>query len=739
MTAAEQGFLGELEVTESVPGQASAAGPATTLAKPQARRPVAPQKQWMSVQQALRQAAALFSAGRLREAEILARQIAEARPKYPDAHNILGVAAHRLGRTEEGIRHIKQAIKLSPRHANFHANLGEMQRQVGRLDAALIALNKAIELNPQLPQAWNNIGIVHFDKREFAKAEQAYRRALAADPNYAEAHNNLGNALRALGRLDESIAQYERAIELRNAYPEAYNNMATVLRDQLLFEQAEVAYRRALALRPSYIEAANNLAELLAVQNKSDEALQILTNLLQQQPNNLTALVNIARAHLARRNLGYAEKALKRALAIDPDHAGALAVYGELCHEADLHEQAVTYLRKAVEHNPNHVEAWNFLGIAEKSMGRMDKAREAFTRALTLQPGAIGAYTNLVDIETFTPDHPILAAMEKQLANASDPEDERFMVLHFSLGKAYDDIGDYDRAARHFQIGTRLKRQQVKYQEAAVMAFFARIRELFTADFLASNAFEGDPSDRPVFIVGFPRSGSTLTEQIIASHPEAHGAGEVKYLYDALGRLRQTYPNLPRYPDIVEQMKPVHFAAVAKDYLTRIGRGSGEALRVTDKLLTNYYFVGLIHILFPNARIIHTTRNPFEACVSTWTKLFKDEMPHTYDLGELGRYYREYERLMAHWHQVLPEGRILKVAYEDVVADLEGNARRIIEFCGLPWDEACLAFHRSKRPVKTASVVEVRRPIYDSSVERWRRYEQYLKPLTDELRAVEQG
>jgi hypothetical protein len=230
-----------------------------------------------------------------------------------------------------------------------------------------------------------------------------------------------------------------------------------------------------------------------------------------------------------------------------------------------------------------------------------------------------------------------------------------------------------------------------------------------------------------------PRSGSTLTEQILASHPQVHGAGEIKLMSQTIGALRHKFPHLPKFPGIARALKPGQFAAIASGYLEGLRASSGGARRVTDKLLSNFYFVGLINILYPNAKIIHTRRNPVDTCLSTFTKLFKDEMAHSYDLAELGRYYTHYEDLMAHWRKVLPPGVMFEVTYEHMVADPETRARELVAFCGLEWDERCLAFHESKRPIKTASVSQVRQPLYSTSVERWKRYGDGLKPLIDAL------
>ena len=269
--------------------------------------------------------------------------------------------------------------------------------------------------------------------------------------------------------------------------------------------------------------------------------------------------------------------------------------------------------------------------------------------------------------------------------------------------------------------------------KSEAFGFFDAIRETFNADFFANRPFEGNPSELPVFIVGMPRSGSTLIEQILSSHPQASGAGEIKEFSRRLTALRSRFPTLPKYPQIALKMNREQYKIVADGYLAKLRSYSQDSARITDKLLTNYYFIGMLYTMFPKAKFIHTKRNPVDTCLSAYTKLFKDDMPHSYDFGELGRYYKKYQELMTHWEQVLPPGTLKTVVYENVVDDLETSARDLIEFVGLPWDPACLSFHESRRPVKTASVVQVRQPVYRSSIEKWRSYGSRLQPLIDAL------
>ncbi|MDR3513893.1 MAG: tetratricopeptide repeat protein [Caulobacteraceae bacterium] len=682
---------------------------------------------------ALATAGELYLAGRIREAEIVCRQILERRPNLADAYNLLGVILNAKGDPKAAVNTIGRAIKLNPRAPSFYANLGEIERQRGKLVEAEIALNKAIELDPKAAQAYSNLGIVHFDRKDFDKAAANYEKAIALQPNFPEAHNNLGNAYRALERKTEALACYQRAVTQRPNYAEAYNNMATSLRDAEDYESAEHAYRKAITLRPNYVEAHNNLSILLLYRDRTDEALRVLADALKLDERNAATLLNVAKVQLKRAAHGVAEQAVRFALQVDPKKAEAYMVLAQIHHELDQHPEALAALEKAIALDPEVGEFHSFYGVVLKSVGRLDEARAEIRKALEFNPDLYGAYANLNDLETFEADHDLMIQMKDILERADKPNSDRYLPIHFAYAKALEDVGEYKQALEHYAIGAKLRRNQLQYDEAETFSFFDQIKATFSKDTFANRRWGGDPSKTPVFILGMPRSGSTLVEQILSSHPQTFGAGEVKVLHRALGALRDRLPSIPKYPAMINAMDPEHFQQIASDYLAELQRESDGAARVTDKLLTNYFFVGLIQLLFPNAKIIHTRRNPVDTCLSAYTKLFKDDMPHSYDLGELGRYYRRYEDLMAFWAEVLPPGVMMTVDYESVVGDLETNARALIEHIGLPWDDACVNFHESRRPVKTASVVQVRQPVYKTSVERWKRYGDGLAPLLEAL------
>jgi tetratricopeptide (TPR) repeat protein len=683
--------------------------------------------------QAIQVAARLFSQNRFAQAVEVSRQILERKPELADAYNILGVSLNAMGQGKQAIDALRIAVKYAPGNSTFYANLGEIQRQNGELDHARKNLERAVEFDPNNAQAQNNLGIVKFESKDYEGAVDAYEIALKLNPKFAEAHNNLGNGLRAVGRGSEAMVAYQKALEHREVYPEAYNNLGTALREEGKDEQAEHAFNKAISQNGRYLEAFNNLAMLYLQQDRTLDALRLLGDALKIDDKHIPTLLSVTRVQIRRANTQTAEMAAKQILALDPTNTEALVLLGQIYHDTDRYDDAVEQLEKAVALNPEAPEAYNFYGIALKSLGRLDDARAAIRKAIELQPKMFGAYANLNDLVDYSQEDELFNSMMALMDEAEEPDHRRYMSLHFALGKALEDRKAYPEALAHYLRGAKTKRAELSYDPVESKTFFTDIAATFSKETFANRIWTGNPSDRPVFIVGMPRSGSTLVEQILSSHPGTYGAGEVKYLSRALSMSRDRFPGLPKYPQIMSAFQPFQLEAVADNYLKMLEVGAESAPRVTDKLLTNFYFVGLIHLLFPNAKIIHTQRNPIDTCLSGFTKLFKDDMAHSYDFAELGGYYRNYQALMQHWDDVLPAGVMKTVQYEEVTADVEGNARALIDFIGLEWDDACVDFHKSSRPVKTASVVQVRKPVYQTSVERWRRYGDGLKPLVEAL------
>jgi tetratricopeptide (TPR) repeat protein len=533
-------------------------------------------------------------------------------------------------------------------------------------------------------------------------AVAGYERALALDPDHAEANFGLASTFHALRRHEDAIASYEKALAIDPDYAEANYGIATTLQALNRDDRAIPFYEAALAIDPNYAEANHGLATALQALKRDEEAI-----------------------------LFY-----ERALAIDPNYAQAHHGLATALQALNRHDEAIRfYTAVAVERG--HAMAHNHLGIALEEVGRLDEARLAFEQAIALEPRRAEFYFNLFRIWKTSPGDPHLAALEDLAQHLEKLPEEDQIQIHFALGKTLADVGETQRSFRHYLEGNALKRRRVAYDEAAVLRVLDRTRAVFTAELMRAKQGQGDPSEFPVFIIGMPRSGSTLVEQILASHPRVFGAGERLDLRDALNSFGAASEVSLPFPERFLVATGDELRALGADYLDRLKTAlpasPGDRQRITDKMPANFRLAGLIHLVLPNARIIHTCRDPVDTCLSCFSTLFTADQPFTYDLGELGRYYRAYSSLMEHWRRVLPEGVMLDLQYEELVADFEPQARRIIAHCGLEWDDACLAYDKTARAVKTASSAQIRQPIYRSSVGRWRPDTDMLKPLLDGL------
>ena len=417
----------------------------------------------------------------------------------------------------------------------------------------------------------------------------------------------------------------------------------------------------------------------------------------------------------------------RTALQLRPSHDKAANNLGTLLEaEGNLPEAEISYAC-AVASNPRNAAAQNNLGALLSTRGDLDLARGHFSAAIHADPLFIHAHFNLSTLKTYTADDPHLATMEQLTPQAQYLPADMQIRLWFSLGKAWEDVGRYDDSFAAYERGNRLHRATFFYDENTAARSMQDIIQRFDKSF-ATQKTAGLADETPIFIVGMPRSGTTLVEQILSSHSAVFGAGELNDLCDSVSQHWQISPGFS-YIDRLISASQEELADIGQSYLQKIRALNAAAPHITDKMPGNYFYIGLIHKLFPRAKIIHCMRDPMDTCFSNYSRFFKEAMPFAYDLQELGRYWRQYDALMKHWKQVLPENTILDVRYEDVVADLETQARRLTQHCGLAWEDSCLAFHDNKRLVKTASIAQVRQPIYRTSVARWEHYRSHLEPL----------
>ena len=578
--------------------------------------------------------------------------------------------------------------------------LAEEHRRSGRLAEAQAMCLRVLAVRPDEPKALHILGLMAHQSGNLAEAIDYLRRAVERAPEIALYHASLGEACRGAGRIEEAVSHARRALALKPDYPEALGNLALALASLGRFDQAEELLRRAITMDPQHPDLHLRLGAVLVYQGRFEEA----------------------------------QAALQQVLVLCPTSHDLFTLLGRVAFMRGSLELALAHYRRSLELKPDFAEASNGLGLVLHALGRFDEAACAFRRALVHDPNNTRIHLNLADAKTFGEGDPQLEAMQMLDRGDSLAEGER-LYLHFALGKAYADLKQHARSFEHLLRGNALKREQIRYNEAATLAQFARIEAIFTPALLKKKARHGERSHLPVFVLGMPRSGTSLVEQILASHRCVFGAGELTILDEAFGAVRTDRDLLP-YPDCLPALDAAGVKEIGTRYLAQVRRlAPAGVTRIIDKMPSNFLVLGLIHLALPNARIIHTIRDPVDTCISCFARLFTLEHNYMYDLGELGRYYRAYQRLMAHWHCALPRGRILDVRYEQLVADLEGGARRIVAHCGLDWDERCLTFHRTQRPVRTPSGMQVRRPIYTSSIGLRRHYEPFLGPLVAALGA----
>ncbi len=530
------------------------------------------------------------------------------------------------------------------------------------------------------------------------QAERLAKTVLATQPDNFEALHLQAICQFQQGRNDEAAQSLGAAVRVAPTRADAWSDFGVVQATIGRLEEAVACYDKAIALKPDHVDALSNRADALMALKRPHDALASYDRALATNPRSAST------------------------------HNNRGVTLFELCRE----EEALASYEKAIGLKPDYATAHDNKGLALLRFGRVDEASAAFEAAMKLAPKMGRSYYHFLLSKRFERSDPRLRALEKLAIENSSPDVNERIYAHFALGKALAGIEDYEQSFRHLSQGNALKRKQSGYDEAESLGYLERTRATCTSDFLGRHYGCGDPSAVPIFVLGMPRSGTSLVEQILASHRDVYGAGEVKDFALALAETGAAGWALYR-PEIVSQMSGEDFRRLGTKYLQRIQAAAPSARRIVNKMPDNFRFAGLIALALPNARIIHVRRDPIDTCVSCFSTLFIETMPYTCDLAELGRYYRAYETLMNFWRDVLPQGVMIDVRYEDVVADIEGQGRRILDHCGLDWDANCLEFHDNARTVRTASVAQVRRPLYNNSVGRWRRYEAFLEPLLTSL------
>jgi tetratricopeptide (TPR) repeat protein len=607
-------------------------------------------------------------------------------------------------------------------------------QQASRLAEAIALYSRAIELNPDYVEALNNLGNALGQAKRYAEGAVYLRRAADLRPDYAPIHHNLALVLANAKLFEESAISFRRAIELRPDFAEAQGGLGNVLRELGQFDAAIASYRLAIQLKPGTAETHIGLGHAQMALKRYDEAIAAYRKAIEAKPDLAAAHGNLGNALMELDRPEEAASCYRRAIELEPGNAGTYNNLGNALRGIERIEDTLESYDRALDLDPTFAEAQNNRGKLLLDLGRREEALKAFDAVIALKPEMTEPYFSRLRALAAHPDDAELSALEAT-ARASEGRSAADRAwLYYALGTGYEARGRYDEAFENFLVANRLRRETVDYSEKQARESFDRIKRVFTRGMLEEASGFGCQSKLPIFIVGMPRSGTTLTEQILVSHPQVYGGGELPTLGKLIASIHLVDGSSSSFPECLAQFRPEDFRLMGEAYVSRQLAIEPSAERITDKVLSNSSHVGFIRMILPKAKIIHVTREPIDACVSAFCLPFIGRfLGFTFELGELGRYYRLHRELMDHWTNVLPEGAMLTLRYEDLVEDIEGQARRLLEFCELPWDERCLSFHETERSVRTASAGQVRRPIYRSSVARWKHYRKHLGPLIEAL------
>jgi tetratricopeptide (TPR) repeat protein len=609
-------------------------------------------------------------------------------------------------------------------------NLGLRRQQSGDLTTAAGAFRDALQLAPANAAAMHYLGVALYQLGRHDEGLAWLRKAIRRDPGNAIFHNNLGHALDRHGRHDEAAECHRRATRIDPGFADAWFNLGIALQALGAYGDATSAYRQAIALRPTHAKSHFNLGQACRAAGLIEEAVEACATALRIHPGYALCLQLLAGmlCELGRHDEAIAR--LRQALAVSPGDPVLLATLGRALDDNGDSSAADGCYEGASARATGNAAVRTSLGHAMQLRGDHERAIDHFRAAIALDCDNADAYLGLAGSKRFAAgDDPMIGQIEAALGRTGSASQKR-IALHFALGKIHDDRGEHDLAFAHYQHGNQIKCRTLPYDRAGHEQLVAGIMRVFSGRFVTELAGRsGHDSLLPVFIIGMPRSGTTLVEQILAAHPEVVGRGELPHIMDIARSMALQGGNRTPYPECVEALAEDVLHAYADEYLQRLRLGGNPAaLRVTDKMPANFLHVGLIAALFKNARIIHCMRDPMDVCLSIYFQLFSNPHPYAYDLEDVAHYHRQYEHLMAHWRQEFP-GRIHEIRYADLVENPEHAIRSLIEHVGVPWNNRCLEFHQSTRRVGTASQWQVRQPIYKSSVHRWRNYERHLQPL----------
>lgn len=652
-----------------------------------------------SVVQTLRRAARALQDDRAEQTQELCARVLERFPDQAAALSLMGQALHRRRDYPRAAEYLQRATQLNDKPAGWHFHLAIAHHAQQKLDEAVACYQRCLELDPQHVRALMNLAAIHSQRRRFGEAVKLLQRVLRVKPDHAEANAAMGQALIDLGRVQLALPFIHKALQHQPESIIALCAQGNALRAMNRLTEAADCYQRILRINPKHAVTLYNLGVIRNEQGRLGDAIGLYQRALRADPKLHYAWVSLANARKRLGDFKLGLEAVKRAKALAPDWPDVRATEASIYEMAGEVDKAWACIQPLVERGSTDVNVVLPLARIAKKIGRVEQAITALDRAL------------------------------------ADPRtiDAQKLVVHFAYGKLLDSLGRYDQAFEQFRMGNEMKPREL--DRSGVKRTLSLMRDIFSPekrDRLPRVEAELADADRPIFIVGMPRSGTTLVEQMLASHPQVHGAGELRYMGFLTRLVSQRVGDGQPYPECAVRITNDLMLEMAQRYLANMRRHNATARRVVDKMPNNFWQLGLISRMLPKARIIHTVRDPMDTCLSCYFQNFGGVHAYAFNLANLGFYYRQYARMMAYWKKTL-DLPILTINYEQLVAEPETHARKLIDFVGLEWDERVLAFHETRRDVATASYDQVRRPIYADSIGRWRHYEKHLAPLRQAL------
>jgi tetratricopeptide (TPR) repeat protein len=643
------------------------------------------------LQAAYSEAFALLKTGRAASAERQLRAMQAAGPADATRLHLLGAALLYQGKATEAIGILQRAIRSRPDFWQARTDLARAYRADGRREEAREELRRVVAAAPMLESAWLAYGDVLVELEKYPDALYAYECAQLADPQ-----------IRRIKQAREALSADDH-------------------------KTAETIFRDILRADPAHVAALCGLAAVSLTVSRARDAVRLLKHAQKQSAHLPLARRGLSQALLALGDLPQAESTVRDLLKMESENPHNWMLLGTVYTRLMRQEDALAAFEEAARLNPAEVRLRLSIGHLNKTLGRRNECEQAYKRCLEMDPGMGEAYWSLADLKNYVfSDHEIASMQSLLKGEAGDDEDQAH--LHFALGRAFEHKSDYSTAFDHYASGNCRRRKTVPFDIEAFENKTRRVRECFDRTFFASRAGSGHSDPSPIFIVGLPRSGSTLVEQILASHSCVEGTFELPNLLTLVREFDHADAAHDAYPEIVRAASAEHLGNLGRRYIEETAPLRGARPYFIDKMPNNFSHVGLIHAILPRALVIDARRHPMDACFSTYKQHFAEGQSFSYDLEDLGRYYRCYLSLMDHWDEVLP-GKVLHLQYEQLIREPEAQIRRLLSHCSLPFEPACLSFHETKRSVRTASAEQVRQPLYTSGVGYWRHFEAQLGPL----------